>query len=94
VRIQASNVNSALSLRLYEITGMRSPTRSRPQYWLHPWDKLLWILARRICAGWRQHLSFVTPDTVVGWHRQGARSGVGSPAPEVDVRISAPRYGT
>ena len=25
------------------------------------------------CAGWRQHLSFVTPDTVVRWHRQSWR---------------------
>jgi transposase InsO family protein len=34
---------------------------------------LLWVLARRVCAGWREHLAIVTPDTVVRWHRQGWR---------------------
>jgi putative transposase len=34
---------------------------------------LLWIVARRFCAGWRENLSFVTPETVVCWHRQGWR---------------------
>jgi len=34
---------------------------------------LLWILARRFCAGWREHLTFVTAKTVVRWHRQGWR---------------------
>src|SRR5439155_16578423 len=28
---------------------------------------------RRFYAGWREHLAFVTPDTVVRWHRQGWR---------------------
>ena len=30
-------------------------------------------MARRWCAGWREHLAIVTPDTVVRWHRQGWR---------------------
>jgi transposase-like protein len=34
---------------------------------------MLWVLARRWCAGRREHLSFLTPDTVVGRHRQGWR---------------------
>jgi len=46
------------------------------------------------CAGWRQHLSFVTPDTVVRWHRQGwrlfwrwkSRSRGGRPKLSPDVR--------
>jgi putative transposase len=25
------------------------------------------------CAGWREHLTIVTPDTVVRWHRQSWR---------------------
>ena len=32
-------------------------------------DKLLWVLARRLYAGWREHLTLVTPETVVRWHR-------------------------
>src|SRR5439155_9452809 len=47
------------------------PTRPRPRARLRAWDKLLWVLARRLCAGWREHLVIVTPDTVVLWHRQG-----------------------
>jgi hypothetical protein len=49
------------------------PTRSRPRARLRAWDKLLWILARCWCAGWREQLAIVTPDTVVRWHRQGWR---------------------
>jgi hypothetical protein len=57
----------------HQLAVLTRPTRSRPQARLHLWDKLLWILARRFCAGWRGHLSFVTPETVVRWHRQGWR---------------------
>jgi len=57
----------------YQLAVLTRPTRRRPQARLRLWDKLLWILARRFCAGWRQHLTFVTPDTVVRWHRQGWR---------------------
>src|SRR5438445_367219 len=57
----------------HQLAVLTRPTRSRPQARLRLWDKLLWILARRLCAGWREHLSFVTPDTVVRWHRQGWR---------------------
>src|SRR3989442_290189 len=33
-----------------------------------------------ICAGWREHLTFVTPETVVRWHRQaGVCSGLEIP---------------
>jgi hypothetical protein len=32
---------------------------------------VLWVLARRFCARWREHLAIVTPETVVRWHRQG-----------------------
>jgi transposase InsO family protein len=57
----------------HQLAVLTRPTRSRPQARLRLWDRLLWILARRFCAGWRQHLYFVTPDTVVRWHRQGWR---------------------
>jgi putative transposase len=46
-------------------------TRTRPRARLRVRDKLLWILARRFCTGWREHLAFVMPETVVRWHRQG-----------------------
>src|ERR671926_148545 len=57
----------------HQLAVLSRPTRTRPRARLHTWDKLLWVLARRWCAGWREHLSIVTPDTVVRWHRQGWR---------------------
>ena len=55
----------------HQLAVLTRPTRSRRTARLRTWDKLLWVLARRFCAGWRQHLTIVTPDTVVRWHRQG-----------------------
>jgi len=54
----------------------------------------VWVLARRRCAGWREHLAIVTPDTVVRWHRQGwhlfwrwkSRSQGGRPRLSPEVR--------
>jgi hypothetical protein len=60
-------------LRRHQLVVLTRPTRTRPRAQLHVWDKLLWVLARRFCAGWREHPMFVTPDTVVRWHRQGWR---------------------
>jgi transposase InsO family protein len=47
------------------------PTRRRPC--LRARDKLLWLVARRVCCEWRRHLLVVRPETVVGWHRRGWR---------------------
>src|SRR5882724_4854017 len=58
----------------HQLAVLTRPTRTRPRARLRTWDKLLWVLARQFCAGWREHLALVTPDTVVGWHRQGWRS--------------------
>jgi hypothetical protein len=38
-----------------------------------PRDRLFWMLARRLCAGWRRHLVLVRPETVLRWHRRGWR---------------------
>jgi putative transposase len=57
----------------HQLAVLTRPTRSPRRARLGAWDKLLWVLARRFCAGWREHLTFVTPDTVVRWHRQGWR---------------------
>src|ERR1700716_554988 len=54
----------------HQLAVLTRPTRTRPGARLRLWDKLLRILARRWCAGWREHLAIVTPDTVVRWHRQ------------------------
>ncbi|TMF03509.1 MAG: hypothetical protein E6I52_07150 [Chloroflexi bacterium] len=70
VRPRQDLVFENLLLR-HQLAVLTRPTRSRPRARLRLWDKLLWILARRWCAGWREHLTFVTPDTVVRWHRRG-----------------------
>jgi hypothetical protein len=57
----------------HQLSVLTRPTRTRPRAGLRTWDKLLWVLARRFCAGWREHLTMVTPDPVVRWHRQGWR---------------------
>jgi hypothetical protein len=57
----------------HQLAVLTRPTRTRPRARLRTWDKLLWVLARGWCAGWREYLAIVTPDTVVRWHRQGWR---------------------
>ena len=34
-------------------------------------DKLFWIIARRVWSAWKQSLIIVTPETIVRWHRTG-----------------------
>ncbi len=47
--------------------------RRRPRPSLGPFDRLFWVLARRVWTGWKQSLVIVTPETVVRWHRAGFR---------------------
>src|ERR1700730_8841152 len=72
VRPRQELVLENLLLR-HQLALLTRPTRCRSTARLRLWDKLLWILARRCCAGWRMHLSCVTPETVLRWHRQGWR---------------------
>src|SRR5919199_4192287 len=55
----------------HQLAVLTRPTRTRPRARLRIWDKLLWVLARQWCAGWREHLRIVTPDTVVRWPSAG-----------------------
>ena len=57
----------------HQLAVLTRPTRARPRPRPRLWDKLLWLLARCFCTGWWEHLLFVTPDTVVRWHRQDWR---------------------
>jgi transposase InsO family protein len=72
VRPRQDLVLENLLLR-HQVAVLTRPTRTRTREQLRTWDKLLWILARQWCAGWREHLAFFTPDSVVRWHRQGWR---------------------
>ena len=57
----------------HQLAILTRPTRVRRRARVRTWDRLLWVLARWFCAGWREHLAIVTPETVVRWHRPGWR---------------------
>src|SRR6266853_4567536 len=40
---------------------------------LSTFDRLFWVVSRRVWSGWKQSLIIVTPETVVRWHRSGFR---------------------
>jgi len=44
-----------------------------PRPRLTVFDKIFWVLARRLWSEWKQVLIVVTPETVVRWHRAGFR---------------------
>jgi hypothetical protein len=52
----------------HQLAVLTRPGRKRPP--LRVRDKLVWILARRLCWDWRRHIVFVRPETVVRWQRQ------------------------
>jgi transposase InsO family protein len=55
----------------HQLAVLTRPARRRPR--LRRRDKLVWMLARRLCPDWRRRLHFVRPATVVAWHRRGWR---------------------
>lgn len=47
--------------------------RRHPRPSLGLFDKLFWVIARRVWSTWKNSLILVTPETVVRWHRSGFR---------------------
>ena len=47
--------------------------RRHPRPRLGLFDKLFWVIARRVWSAWKESLIIVTPETVVRWHRTGFR---------------------
>lgn len=47
--------------------------RRHPRPSLGLFDKLFWVIARRVWSTWKNSLILVTPGTVVRWHRSGFR---------------------
>jgi putative transposase len=45
--------------------------RRHPRPSLGLFDKLFWVIARRVWPAWKQSLIIVTPETIVRWHRTG-----------------------
>ena len=40
---------------------------------LNRFDRLFWVIVRRIWTNWSESLILVKPETVVSWHRSGYR---------------------
>lgn len=106
LRARADLAAENLLLR-HQLAVVARPTRKRPR--LCGRDKLLWVVARRVCPGWRRHLVLVRPETVVRWHRDAwkllwrrkSRPRLGRPRLHAEAReligvISRdnPRWGT
>ena len=47
--------------------------RQHPRPTLNRFDRVFWILLRRVWSRWTDALVIVKPETVVGWHRAGFR---------------------
>jgi putative transposase len=45
--------------------------RRHPRPSLGPFEKIFWVIARRVWSSWKHSLIIVTPETVVRWHRAG-----------------------
>src|SRR5664279_1512138 len=58
-----------LALR-HQITVLKR-RRHRPK--LHPWDRCLWMILKRVWPNWRTPLMIFRPETVIGWQRAGFR---------------------
>src|SRR6476619_6970142 len=76
----------------HQLAVLTRPTRRRPP--LRGRDRLLWVVARRLCRDWRRHLVVVRAETVVAWHRRGwrlfwwwrSRCPIGRPRLTAEVR--------
>jgi hypothetical protein len=49
----------------HQLAVLTRPMRKRAK--VRPRDKLLWVVAHRLCPDWRRRLVMVRPYTVVGW---------------------------
>src|SRR5271163_3020368 len=47
--------------------------RRHPRSSVGLFDRLFWVVARRVWSAWRHSLIIVTPETVVRWHQAGFR---------------------
>jgi putative transposase len=47
--------------------------RKHPRPTVNGFDRIFWIMLRRVWSRWTDALVIVKPETVVGWHRAGFR---------------------
>ncbi len=69
LRSRASLQLEVLALRHQLAVYQRTCRRPR----ISPADRLLWSYLARVWAGWREHVFFVKPDTIVAWQRKRFR---------------------
>jgi hypothetical protein len=58
-------------LALRQQLAVLQTKRRRPR--LSRWDRLFWVVLRRLWLRWEEVLVVVKPETVVSWHRAGFR---------------------
>lgn len=58
-------------LALRQQVGVLKRQNARPR--LSRWDRLFWVLLRRLWSRWTEVLMVVKPESVVRWHRAGFR---------------------
>jgi transposase InsO family protein len=66
--VQSKARNSAEILSLQHQLSVYKRQSARPK--IEIFDKLIFILLRKIFGGWKESLIIVSPDTVIKWHRQ------------------------
>lgn len=77
VRWLLTTLRPRVSLQL-EVVALRHQlsvyqrTCRRPR--ISPADRILWSYLARVWAGWREHLFFVKPDTIIAWQRKWFRN--------------------
>jgi hypothetical protein len=65
--VQSKARNSAEILSLQHQLSVYKRQSARPK--IEIFDKLIFILLRKIFGGWKESLIIVSPDTVIKWHR-------------------------
>ena len=66
--------------------------RKRPRPPLNSFDRLFWIMLRRLWPRWADLLVIVKPETVIGWHRAGFRRYSGPPHPFARGHVAGWRH--
>ncbi len=90
--VRGDSSAEVLALR-HQLAVLQRATLKRPR--LRPIDRLVWVLLSSVWPNWRRAMQFVTPATVVRWHRRAFAAywrrksrprRVGGPALAPDLR--------
>ncbi len=95
---RSRNEQAMIELALRQQLATYALKGTKPQ--ITPVDRAFWVFLSQICAGWKDALVIVQPDTVVRWHRKGFRlywraiskRGPGRPPIPVEVQALIRRF--